>query len=441
MSRRLLLASFLAFAALLAGRPPAFAQDSTAWTLERCLARAVSASPRLQASDGLHGPRRRSRRARIPRRPLAHARPRRQLQLSERSPGTAHSAVDSRLHAAADCLRRRQLLRLHRHRPRAPLCGRRACRTRPRRRLRLPRRAAGLCHRQPVVALRRAPRLLRRARRRRPAPRPPARDARRLERYVARAHPRPRNRRGLRGSSSCRPPRACGRPKAPSSQPRPTSAPPASPWAIWWPRRARKSFPPAISNSRCCCGPRVDAPSTLVPEVAAVDARIEQSGHLARASRGTLLPSLSGNAAWHYAKPGVDVIANDWMDYYTLGLTASWTLWDWQSRAQRVASLRATTRALESRREVVTRRARNPSGQRPRRLRKPPAPRATSSPSASTLEGRRQAMVEGRLQQRHGHRKRIPRRAGRPLRRRTRPDVRHRPPPPGRSRLLNASGK
>ena len=61
-------------------------------------------------------------------------------------------------------------------------------------------------------------------------------------------------------------------------------------------------------------------------EVAALNARIGQSRHLLTAQQGSLLPSLSGNAAYHYGKPGVNFEQNKWMDYYVLGVTASWTL-------------------------------------------------------------------------------------------------------------------
>ncbi len=135
-----------------------------------------------------------------------------------------------------------------------------------------------------------------------------------------------------------------------------------------------------------------------LPEVTAIDARIEQSAHLARVSQSARLPSLSGNAAYHYAKPGVDAIANDWMDYYTLGLSASWTLWDWNSRAQRVASLRATTRALESRRESLTNALQTRHSSALAALGSARAAQAKLAQRLS-LEQHRNVLVEGRKQQ------------------------------------------
>ncbi|MFZ5434470.1 MAG: TolC family protein, partial [Calditrichota bacterium] len=84
-------------------------------------------------------------------------------------------------------------------------------------------------------------------------------------------------------------------------------------------------------------------------EIVALDARIEQTDHLAKSTGGSLLPSLSAMAAYHYAKPGVDVVSNDWMDYYVLGVNASWTLWDWNARRYNVQQVKAMSRSLQAR--------------------------------------------------------------------------------------------
>jgi len=85
------------------------------------------------------------------------------------------------------------------------------------------------------------------------------------------------------------------------------------------------------------------------PEVTALAARMRQSDHIAKASTGTLFPSLAATAAYHYGKPGVNQTQNDWMDYYTLGVNASWTLWDWRARSHRAAQARALARVLDAR--------------------------------------------------------------------------------------------
>jgi multidrug efflux system outer membrane protein len=86
------------------------------------------------------------------------------------------------------------------------------------------------------------------------------------------------------------------------------------------------------------------------PEIAALTERIVQSDRMAKAARGAYYPALAAQAAYHHAKPGIDAIANEWMQYGNAGLTLSWPLWEWGARGDRVRQARATGRALEERR-------------------------------------------------------------------------------------------
>ncbi len=86
-------------------------------------------------------------------------------------------------------------------------------------------------------------------------------------------------------------------------------------------------------------------------DVSALNARIEQSRHLTNAARGSFLPALSAQAAYHYAKPGIDQFKNDWMDYGVFGVNLSWMLWDWNSRSAKGAQARAGQHALEARKQ------------------------------------------------------------------------------------------
>ncbi|MDD5089130.1 MAG: TolC family protein [bacterium] len=90
-------------------------------------------------------------------------------------------------------------------------------------------------------------------------------------------------------------------------------------------------------------------------EMLALQSRIEQSRRLTRAAQGSLLPALSAMAAYHYGKPGVNVVENDWMDYYAVGVNASWTLWDWNARRYQVHQTRAQMNALDAQRGVLER--------------------------------------------------------------------------------------
>jgi outer membrane protein len=65
---------------------------------------------------------------------------------------------------------------------------------------------------------------------------------------------------------------------------------------------------------------------------------------------------------WHYGRPGVDLIADDWMDYGSVAVRLSWTLWDWGVRRRQIQSVRAREMSIRERRsdlenDFLTRRA------------------------------------------------------------------------------------
>jgi outer membrane protein TolC len=90
----------------------------------------------------------------------------------------------------------------------------------------------------------------------------------------------------------------------------------------------------------------VERPWDERPELIALDARITAADESRRAAAGSYWPAIDVEGGWHYGRPGVDVITNDWMDYGTVALTLRWTLFDFGGRGGRVSSLRARTRAL-----------------------------------------------------------------------------------------------
>ena len=131
-------------------------------------------------------------------------------------------------------------------------------------------------------------------------------------------------------------------------------------------------------------------------EVASANARIEQSLHVTRASKGSLLPSLSGNAAYHYAKPGLDVTENKWMDYWSAGVTASWTLWDWNTRKHHIQQAQANRVALEDRKQDLITSLETRQQTALDALAAAREVKGKASEHAS-LERQRLALVEGRL--------------------------------------------
>jgi len=47
--------------------------------------------------------------------------------------------------------------------------------------------------------------------------------------------------------------------------------------------------------------------------------------------RSTLYPQLVASASYHEAKPGTNAFANEWMNYYNVGIGFQWQIWDWKA--------------------------------------------------------------------------------------------------------------
>ena len=91
--------------------------------------------------------------------------------------------------------------------------------------------------------------------------------------------------------------------------------------------------------------------NTTRPELLAFDKRITQADKTARAAKGSYLPSLSGAVVYHYGRPGINQVENEWMDYYTFGLNVSWMLWDFGARSHRVNALRMMAYSFDATRK------------------------------------------------------------------------------------------
>jgi len=66
-----------------------------------------------------------------------------------------------------------------------------------------------------------------------------------------------------------------------------------------------------------------------------------------QAAKGTYWPSLGVFSRYVYGKPGLDQIANEWMDYWVVGVNLKWNLWDWGKRSARVQQLQSAADELE----------------------------------------------------------------------------------------------
>ncbi len=91
------------------------------------------------------------------------------------------------------------------------------------------------------------------------------------------------------------------------------------------------------------------------PDVAALESRSVMLEHSARAVKGSFLPQVTAQAGYHYGRPGVDMVANEWMDYATAGVSLTWLLWDWGGRSQKVEQITAQQRAVKQSRSELER--------------------------------------------------------------------------------------
>lgn len=98
------------------------------------------------------------------------------------------------------------------------------------------------------------------------------------------------------------------------------------------------------------------------PDLVALAHEARRQRELAAAARGRLHPRVLADVRAHYARPGVNALANEWMGYGTAGISLDWPLWDGGARRDRARQADARATWLESQRRdlaesVVTARA------------------------------------------------------------------------------------
>jgi outer membrane protein TolC len=134
------------------------------------------------------------------------------------------------------------------------------------------------------------------------------------------------------------------------------------------------------------------------PELHAVTYRQRATEAQKSAAKGSLLPSIVANLQMHYAKPGVRVVDNEWMDWASAGVQLRWTLFDAGGRSARVREFEATSRALAYQHEELERSLTNQLRVSQARV---VAQRKQISKALQRVELERQRLrlVEGRYQQ------------------------------------------
>jgi outer membrane protein TolC len=83
------------------------------------------------------------------------------------------------------------------------------------------------------------------------------------------------------------------------------------------------------------------------PDLYAVEHRVRAGLAKTRVARSAYFPQVAGVFAYHYARPGVNFFVDEWMTYYTVGISLRWELWNWQQTRTRVQQTKLETRAAE----------------------------------------------------------------------------------------------
>lgn len=116
--------------------------------------------------------------------------------------------------------------------------------------------------------------------------------------------------------------------------------------------RARASFRKALGLSADAtvdvewkADSDMDIPDTVTveeayrqrPEFKAYEAALRVSETSAKAARADKYPNLGLMTSYNYGKPGLDQPANEWMNWFSAGISLNWNVWDWGKANREVA--------------------------------------------------------------------------------------------------------
>jgi outer membrane protein len=70
------------------------------------------------------------------------------------------------------------------------------------------------------------------------------------------------------------------------------------------------------------------------PEMSNINEQTTAQKYRKRSVTAAFYPQIMGQLSYHYAKPGVNFFENEWMDYYTIGISLQWEIWNMGRRRQ-----------------------------------------------------------------------------------------------------------
>ncbi len=71
------------------------------------------------------------------------------------------------------------------------------------------------------------------------------------------------------------------------------------------------------------------------------------------ALKSSYYPQIYANASYHYAKPGVNFFRNEWMDYYSVGVSFQWELWKWGYDKSKIRQSELTIEKIDLQKEQL----------------------------------------------------------------------------------------
>ncbi len=83
------------------------------------------------------------------------------------------------------------------------------------------------------------------------------------------------------------------------------------------------------------------------PETAQLAHQAKALRHQLNSVKADYFPMISFIGHYEYGKPGLNKLENKWMDYWTLGIAAKWSLWDWGLKRSKVLQAEASLRRLD----------------------------------------------------------------------------------------------
>jgi outer membrane protein len=78
------------------------------------------------------------------------------------------------------------------------------------------------------------------------------------------------------------------------------------------------------------------------PELQTIEHNLGALSFMKKSAKGAYRPTIALVGNYEYGKPGLDKLANEWMDYWMVGVSAKWNLWDWGKKKSKVAQAEAT---------------------------------------------------------------------------------------------------